>query len=90
MSEYAYEFIGDVMTDGSIPKKERKKFYYNVALPYINDDEFRKKVHSKYVVFVSGRLTAIVMTPDDAINYPEKGPKFIYYLGDDQPALPQF
>jgi hypothetical protein len=45
---YPYEFIDDVMSDGSLSKIERRKFYKHVALPYINDTEFRNKYHVRF------------------------------------------
>jgi hypothetical protein len=44
----------------------------------------------KYVLFVGGKLIGIVASEGDAINFPMKGSKFAYYIGDDQPAIRQF
>jgi hypothetical protein len=87
---YPYEFIDDVMSDGSLSKHERRRYYKYIALPYINDPEFRRKYHGKYTLFVGGRLVGIVATQGDAINFPQEGTKIAYYIGEDQPSQNQF
>ena len=82
--KYEYEFIETIMTDKQLKKKPREDFYEKVALPYINDEEFRKKYHGKIVVFTKYKLLCIVKDHDTAYNYPTNKCKMTYYLGDDE------
>jgi hypothetical protein len=82
---YGFKFIKNVMTEPTLKQEEKEKFYRKVALPYINDTDFRDKVQGKLVVFQDGKLKAIVEDTETAYNLP--GKKFAFYIGDNKKPL---
>jgi hypothetical protein len=77
-----FRFIRQVMTENTIKRKEREKFYRKVAIPYMNDTRFRDMVHGKILVFQDGKLRGVVKNEKIAYNLP--GKKFAFYIGDDE------
>jgi hypothetical protein len=45
---HGFDFIKYIMTESTLKREEREKFYRKVAIPYMKDTKFRDKVHVRF------------------------------------------
>ena len=74
------------MDDNQFKQQAKDQFLEHIAKPYINDEEFRKLYHCKYLIFTKHKLICVAENFAKAYDYKCNHCKILYYIGDDQPT----